>query len=116
MNDKLMTDIGENYEYVRTIVNNKIELFKIDLAQNTAKILGFIILGFFLLSMMTIFVASLIIALAFAIAEAIGSTVFGFLIASLLVMLISFIVFYFRKSIFFNPVAKMFYKKIADKI
>jgi hypothetical protein len=115
MNQKLMSDIGENYEYVRTIIDNKIEIAKIDLSIGAAKVIGYILLSFFLLGMLGIFIASLVVVLAIFLGKVTGSLVGGILIASLIIVLISALVFILRRQLIFAPVSKLFYKLIADK-
>ncbi|GLR15728.1 hypothetical protein [Portibacter lacus] len=116
MNDQLMTDIGENYEYIRTIINNKIEIFKIDLAQNVAKSLGLIILALMLSGMFFILLAILITALIILLAEATGSVLIGLMISGIGLLIICTVIYLLRKPLLYRPVAKLFYSKIADKI
>ena len=116
MNEKLITDLGENYEYVRTIVNNKIEIFKLDVAENASRAFGYIGLIFVIGNLLWILLLALLTALVLAISNALGSLVYSILIVSLGLVIISFLFYTFRKVLIFKPLAALFYRTMADKI
>lgn len=115
MDDKLMTDVGENYEYIRTIINNKIEIAKIDISVVTSKALGYTILALLFLGMLGLFIASLLVALAVALAGLTGSWIYGILLASASLIIVSILIFLLRRPLIFKPIANIFYTLIANE-
>lgn len=44
MNQNLLQDIGENFEYIKTIVSNTVEIKKIEATESVSKLLGRLVL------------------------------------------------------------------------
>ena len=110
-----MTDIGENYEYIRTIINNKIEIAKIDTSIVASKLAGYIILCLFFLGVLGLLTASLLVVVAVILADLTGSLITGILLSSSSLVILSVLVFSLRKSLIFAPVARLFYQLLEDE-
>ena len=111
MNDKLVTDVGENYEYLRTIISNKIELLKIDAAEGAGRILGYLIVALIVLVLGLLIFLGLIISLAIFLSNLLGSPSLGLLITCLVLGIITFIIIRMRRKLFFEPIAYAFFKR-----
>jgi len=112
MNKNLITDLGENYHYVQTIVKNKLELKKIELAETSADILGKTILILVLGSISLFALITLIIIAGVLIYSWTGSIIMTLGILFLLAMLIILIIFLSRRSIIYKPITNMIYSKL----
>ncbi len=114
MSNKLLVDAGENYEYIRTITENKIELAKIDLTQRASKILGSIILYTVIGAIFILFFLSLLITLCVYLATLLESTILSILAISFVLLILGILAFIFRKILFFNPIARFILTNIIE--
>lgn len=109
-----MVDVGENIEYVKTIINNSIELKKIEGAELSSKFLGIGILGI-VLGIMTMFVLGIIIIISsLLLIQHSGSTISGLLIMLGIISFIMLIIYIFRKKVIYTPIANAIMSSILD--
>jgi len=105
MNHNILQNLGENYEYTKTIISNKIEIKKLEAIDEVSSIAGTavasLIIAFFGFFIFTF----LIIALTIFIAHNIGSFLYGLLIMSGILALVCIIIFATRKVFIFPFVA-----------
>ncbi|MBT8231714.1 MAG: hypothetical protein HKO66_09795 [Saprospiraceae bacterium] len=110
--ETLMINIGESYEYLRTIAKNSIEIKKLEMlktAQNAAgKIVLFLILGI-LLSFISILSLML---LTYGLHLYFGSWLYGILASMGLLVIISLLLFFSRR-IFVYKVIQSIVNKIS---
>ena len=116
MNNKLLFDAGESYEYVKTIVENKLELAKINATQRFSKMIGNIILATILLLITAILIMTSLVVFCYYIIISSGSIMYGTLVFSFLLFLFGFLVFIFRKSIIYKPITNFLYSHIMDEL
>lgn len=114
MNQKLLTDIGENFEYSKTILINELELRKLDAIESGSKLFGLIALG-----VLFAFIGGLIVCLGLCagvilLSEAIGSIMISIAIISLFLILIAVLLYVFRKSIIIDPIIHLFFKSLTE--
>jgi hypothetical protein len=113
---KVMSDLGENYEYLRVIVKNKLELKKLDLIEDSAQALGYGILGIISVSLLSLIVLGLSAVVIIWLISILQSTILSLLVfcGTLLTVLILLIVF--RKSLIINPIVNIYYSFLKDRI
>ena len=113
MHNRLLTDIGENYEYLRVIIENNIELKKIQVVEKSSKLISYSILAILL---------SVFSLLAFIILLGIFGTIIFDLSGSLLIALsstiaiiafISIILFLLRSKLTSFLAEKILYQLIS---
>lgn len=115
MKDDLLSDIGENYEYVRTIISNNVELFKIHLSENSSKLVGLLAIVVISLIFALIILVGLFVAIALLIGNLIHSTGFGLLIACVIYAIIAMVIIKNRRKWFFEPIAYAFFQRYEKK-
>lgn len=112
MNKKILVDLGENFEYARTIIENKVELAKLSLVEILSKIVSkfilYIVIGFF---SAILFIGGLV-ALAIWVNQVFDSIFLGIGLAGVFVLIITFIVFTFRKAIIITPVTNAIFDSL----
>ncbi|WP_235296139.1 hypothetical protein [Portibacter marinus] len=114
-NESILTELGENYEYVRTIVSNEIELVKINASETTAKVLGFVALAVLILLGSLLVLVGLLITLAIYLSSLLNSAVLGVLITTLILAIAVFLIIIFRRKLFFEPIAYAMFNRYESK-
>ena len=114
-NDNLLTELGENYEYIRTIVSNEIELVKINISEKSANILGIIVVGIIALLGPILVLVCLLIALAIYLSKILQSSIMGVLLTTLIIAVIITIVVIFRKKWILGPIAYSIFSRYEKK-
>lgn len=108
----ILTDLGENYEYLRIIAVNKYEIKKLQAAQQVSDTLGKSIL-FGILFLIGLFVAIiLVISAILLLAQLLGSTLYALLVVAGVFLLLAIIVYVFRRVLIFNVIERAFISKI----
>ncbi len=105
-----MKEAGENYYYVKTILNNKTEIFKLELLQHISNMGNVVVIAvlalFFTMILVTLLVATMVVFLA----QLLGSYPYA-LLASVAIMTLLFIVLY----TFMKPmIIRLIEKKLID--
>jgi len=109
MDKNVLTDLGENYKYARIILDNTIELKKIEFAEKTSSIAGKIILTFLVCIFAFLIALILLAILSVLIYNYSGSVFFSMLSILSLLLLSMFILFILRKRILYRPITKAIY-------
>ena len=111
MNDALSKDMGENYEYIRTIVRNKIEIAKLELVENSTDIVSSIIV-FISISVMSLFLLGiLLLMLGIWITSILGSAIAAcaIIVGLLIGTMISLIIW--RNKLVITPFSNFIFNK-----
>ncbi len=114
MNSEILTDIGENYEYVRTIVGNKIELFKIETAEKSGKLIGGLVTALLIGSILSVVGLILTIILVIYLASLLGSWLIALSILIIFLLSMALILWVFRKTLIMNPISNLIFELILD--
>ena len=114
MNNKLLVDAGENFEYVKTIVENKIELAKIELAEKLGTMLSKVVLFAVLGLLGLLFIISLFIILSIWLTELLGSAILAIAVVSSVIFVIGAILLVFQKKVVSRPVTNFIVNNILD--
>ncbi len=112
MSNHLMTDVGENLEYVKTIVNNTIELKKIEAAETASSVVSVSILGLLIGAISMFIFAMLLIFFTLLIAQSVGSLSTALLIMSGCLTVLILIIYGLRKALIVKPITKIIYSSI----
>lgn len=114
MSNKLLVDAGENYEYIRTIVENKVELAKIDVAEKASAVIGSLVLVTVLSIIGVMFFVTLLIMLAVYLSAVFGSVFTGIAASSAILLLVGIVFFYFRKVAIYDPITSIILNNIVE--
>lgn len=111
MNTNLSQDLGENYEYVKVILRNRVELAKLDLIETTAEI-GALLICIAVLSVacMIVLICALIM-IGLWLSAILGSTIYALGTIALFFLISMILLYVFRKVLIINPFVNTFYKK-----
>jgi uncharacterized membrane protein len=108
VNHKIIEDLGENYQYVKTIIDNKIEIIKLNLLNQVYKKTGNIILFLVTVLSSIILGIGLLIAFSFWLSTLFQSYSLGFLAGFSILIPINLFIFIFRKALIYRPIANFY--------
>ncbi len=103
MNQNLIQDIGENFEYVKTIVSNTIEIKKIEAAESVAQILGKLILSVFVILLTGLILVGFCVICVIWLASVLGSTIQAIVILCGVCFITLVLLYLFRKPLLYRP-------------
>ena len=111
----LISELGENYEYIRTIVQNSIEIKQLEIIRHLARYISYAVTGLtifaFAFTSFLLLVASGIVFMY----QAIGSLVFSLLIGALIVGVVTLIIYWKRSWIIYKPVEQKVFSDFMDR-
>lgn len=114
MKSKLISELGEGYEYSKIIVENKIELAKIDIIEKSSTLISYLVLyAFVSLFLLLLFVSSLIV-LSVYLSQLLGSIYLAYLVTVLVGAVLTFILFLFRKKLIYKPIQDILISKTLN--
>lgn len=107
VNHNIIEDLGENYQYVKVIIDNKIEIMKLKFINQLYKKAGNLILLIIIFTSTVLLLLGLLIAFSFWLSTLINSQTIGFLLGFGVLLPINLIIYLFRKQLFYNPIANL---------
>jgi len=110
--EKIIEDLGENYQYLKTIAENKIEIFKLQFYQKMYASLGKIILSATFFISAFFLLEGLLIAFSIYIGNILNSLILGFLIGFSTLIPINIIIYLLREYLIYRPLAHLVHKKL----
>lgn len=113
---KILSDIGENYEYARVIIENTIELKKIEALEKSSDVISSVILTLVISFLMLMASMVLISIFIFWIAGITSSLVIGLFSGLGLLTFLAIFVYVLRERIIYGPITKALYHKIEKVI
>jgi len=102
----IMTDLGENLEYVKTIAQNKLELKKLDVLENISNLIAYAILFVVSFILLAGFVIIGLIGLVVWLAHLLGSYPIATLIVAGTLLVLTIFIVLLRNPLIFNPIKK----------
>lgn len=113
---EIMSNLGENYEYLRIIVNRQLEIKKLDLIEDTSKILstGALFMIFLMLFIMILTCLSTIVIISLS--ATLGSITKALLAFIGVIVFIGIILYAFRKTLVTTPVSNLFFFMVKNRI
>lgn len=97
--ESIFTELGENFQYVKTIFGNKIEITKLEFLQKISNMASLMILSFIGVFAVMIVFAMFIGIMVVYLAQVFGSYVTALLISSGLVIIICLLVYFLGRTI-----------------
>lgn len=113
MKKEPLTELGENYEYLRTIVNNKIELLKLDAVESGSRILGYLILLLVVSSFVTLILGLVSCLLVLVFTELVDSMLIAITLTIAAWTICIGIAYLFRKHLFYQPLSNFILTKFT---
>lgn len=98
----------------KTYIEKRIELLKLEITENTMKIISVAAYALFLLILSFIFVSFLLIAIGFVLGNLLGSYTYGFLIISVFLFL-CLLIFFYQKKFFLETLKDKFVRIINEE-
>lgn len=112
--EELLEQLGETYGYVSRLIEQRIEYFKLNLAEGVAKtassLIGAIIL--FILGLITFIFA--LITLGFALTESFDSGVYGFGLVTIILLFLVFLIMLLRRMLITDPIVGKMINKFFE--
>ena len=109
-----MQKTGENYYYLKTIINNKFKLLKLDLLESAGKILTLLVLGLLLLIFSSFSLIVMLIAFTLFISESMASTQLGLMTSGGILLILGIMIYHFRVQLIHRPLIKIIYNNLYD--
>ena len=101
--EELLEQLGESYGYVNRLVEKKIEYYKLSAAETSANAVSGIITAIVLAVVGLITLIFALITLGFALVEAFDSSVYGFGLVTLILLVVLLLIVVLRKPLITNP-------------
>ena len=101
--EELLEQLGESYGYVNRLVEKKIEYYKLTAAETSAGVISGLITAIVLAIIGLITLIFALITLGFALVEAFNSSVYGFGLVTVILLVIFLLVLVLRKTLITNP-------------
>jgi len=113
--EELLEQLGEGYGYVTRLVEKKVELYKLSVAESTASAVSGAITGVILAVVGLIMLLFALITLGFALTQAFDDNgVYGFGAVTLLLLIIFLVVLLLRKTLIVDPTVKKVITKFFE--
>ena len=101
--EELLEQLGESYGYVNRLVEKKIEYYKLTAAETSAGVISGLITAIVLAIIGLITLIFALITLGFALVEAFDSSVYGFGLVTVILLVIFLLILVLRKTLITNP-------------
>lgn len=112
--DHLAEDIGENYVYVRTIVENRFKLLKLDLLESVSKMAGYLLVSALIAFFFSISLVGLIVASSWYIGAIYDSPMIGVILGFAALIPIGILIFLGRRFFFYRPIANFLLHRFTE--
>jgi len=107
--DNIMTNLGENFEYFRTIAQNKVELKKLDILENTSNVVSYFILSLVALILTAFFSVISLIGITMWLAYLLNSYIIATFITASSIFLLLMLIIFFRHKLIFRPIKNLLF-------
>ena len=101
--DEMVEQIGEAYGHLTSMLDKKMEEYKLTVAEKSAITASKVILGVILGTLLVVMSTFGLIALAFYLAGDMDNSAWGFLMVALIMLVLMLLVFLFRRQLIINP-------------
>lgn len=110
----ILSDIGENYAYIKTIIHNNVEIKKLELIKSSSGIVGKLFLAVIMLFIsLLLFIVTLSLA-AVALAAWLESWIYALGIVTGVLFFIILFIYVFRKPLVINRVENIIHNLVSD--
>lgn len=109
--EDLLEQLGESYGYTERYISGKLALFKLQVAEQSARSISKLTLVLVMILLLNFTVFCLLLAVGFGLAELLGSTWLAFLLLALFFLFLAIIIYRFRQQLLLNPSIRMVIKE-----
>lgn len=113
--DALLERTGETIEYIKLYAQQQVDIVKLDAVEKSAKMLSSMVTNLVLGIVALIVLLLLTTAGALFLGQILGNLALGFLIVSLLYIVVGLILYNFRKSFITSPIVSFFISKVYEE-
>ncbi len=110
----LLTDVGENYEYLKTIIRNKVEIKKLEFLEKVSIHIGSIVWLLVKLALFVVISIFSLISLVLVLAEALESYLYAVLLVNSMMILLLCVIYLFVKPLIIKKTETSLLKMIED--
>jgi len=114
MKEEYLEALGEDYQYVRTIVHHTVELKKIEYAEGAATVVGGILSSVIVSFMIKVLYLLCMALIAVGVYTIVESVLWSIGIILLLQVLLIYILYATRNRLFVQPILRQIYKQISS--
>ena len=114
MKEEYLEALGEDYEYLRTIVHHTIELKKIEYAERAATIAGGILSSVIISFMLKVLYLLSMALIAVGVYAMVKSVLWSIGVLLVLQVLLIYILYAMRNVLFARPILRQIYKHISS--
>jgi hypothetical protein len=115
VNQNIIEDFGENYQYAKVIFDNKLKILKLKSINFLYSKIGRIVLIAISLLFALLFIIGLLIGFSLWIGNKIESYSMGFILGFGILVPFNFLIYLFRKPLIYRPLANQFLKAFINK-
>lgn len=108
----IITNIGENFEYVRTIAQNEIELKKLELIESTSNLVSYLLLALVVGSLVSVLLVMFLIGITVWCAQILHSYPMAIAVVSVFLLIVITVLMLFRNHLIVGPIKNKLYKSI----
>lgn len=94
----ILSDLGENYYYLKTILNNRVEILKLEILQKFSGAVSFLIFSIMLFFIFMIIITLFIVAIIVYVAQITGSYLIAILTTNCILLLFVIICYFLFKQ------------------
>lgn len=113
--DALLERTGETIEYLKLYAQQQVDIAKLDAVEKSSKVVSSMITGLVLGMVGLVVLLFLTIAGALFLGQMLGNSALGFLIVSLIFVVVGVILYSLRKTLITSPVISYFISKIYEE-
>jgi hypothetical protein len=115
VNQNIIEDFGENYQYAKVIFDNRLKIIKLKSINFLYSKIGKIVLIAGTLFFALLFIIGLLIGLSLWIGSKIESSSMGFILGFGTLIPLNILIYLFRKPLIYRPLANQFLKAFINK-
>jgi hypothetical protein len=114
-NVSIPSTLGENYYYVKTIVNNKIEIVKLELLQQVASVSNIILMSIIAFFVLAIILMLIVVTLVVGVSQIVDSYLYALLLVNGGLIGVSIIMYFLFRSRIKRAIENRFINLILEE-
>ncbi len=114
-NVSIPSTLGENYYYVKTIINNKIEIVKLELLQQVASVSNIILMSIIAFFVLAIILMLIVVTLVVGVAQIVDSYLYALLLVNGGLIGVSILMYFLFRSRIKRAIENRFINLILEE-
>jgi hypothetical protein len=114
MYEKQLEKTGENYYFLKTIINNKVDLVKLDMIEFLGKLISLLTIGLILALFFSLALIAGFVAFTMYMNQVLESSYMGSMVSASALTFIAFIIYIFRQSLIYKPLKEIIYQNLYE--